>query len=263
MNRPLTTIMIGLVGLVLWSGLARLVGPPLVSAIFEERAPSVFNLLITGRGERPIEYYHEKWENLSQRVQWLLLFSTLVAAGLMTRRVEHLILAKAGDRLSRSPRQDLSRERWILVNGFMGCMVGSFLFAIVADTELWPLSPYAMYPKASSDRIRTLELFGTPVSGGDLRFDRRGYFRQAPGLAVSALSRILDQNGDPAFRLDGALDHLLLDYNRLREEGRHQGPPLIGLRLYRRSWKVDPIAGSSDPPGSPSQELLIREVHLP
>jgi hypothetical protein len=56
------------------------------------------------------------------------------------------------------------------------------------------------------------------------------------------------------------LQDCLKRYEALRSAGRHHGPPLQGMRLYRVDWKLDPWARNLD---SPDQKKLLFEISKP
>jgi hypothetical protein len=58
--------------------------------------------------------------------------------------------------------------------------------------------------------------------------------------------------------LDGALLDALSKYEYGRLAGRHDGPPLQGIRLYEATWQLDDPAKSIVDP--PDQQKLIHEV---
>jgi len=58
--------------------------------------------------------------------------------------------------------------------------------------------------------------------------------------------------------LDGALLDALSKYENGRLAGKHDGPPLQGIRLYEATWQLDDPAKSIVDP--PDQQKLIHEV---
>jgi hypothetical protein len=57
-----------------------------------------------------------------------------------------------------------------------------------------------------------------------------------------------------------ALQDCLARYEDLRRSGRHNGPALVGVRLYRLRWRLDRWARNVDRPDS---RTLILEVRKP
>ena len=73
---------------------------------------------------------------------------------------------------------------------------------------------------------------------------------------LMALQRQMD---DPD-RLRDALRDVLARYRQLRRKGLHDGPPLLGLRLYHCEWRLDARAGNAN---QPDRKELVAEVGCP
>jgi hypothetical protein len=57
--------------------------------------------------------------------------------------------------------------------------------------------------------------------------------------------------------LDEAMIDCLTRYEALRRAGRHDGPPLVAMRLYMVTWKLDPSLSNID---RPDRKDLLTEV---
>ena len=60
--------------------------------------------------------------------------------------------------------------------------------------------------------------------------------------------------------MNEALLDTLTRYEQLRLAGRHNGPPLQGLRLYKLGWRRDNRAENVD---RPDRQELVAEVEQP
>jgi len=154
----------------------------------------------------------------------------------------------------------MGRRRIWLVYAVIVVLGGGSLFAIINDAEYWPFSPYGMYSDMRRERSLTwLRLFGVtkaeePQEIPLLAPEYIQPFDQARlPKALSQMSRNPDKQRE-------ALRDCLRRYESLRQAGRHHGPPLQGVRLYRLEWQLDPLARNVD---RPERRALILEVMQP
>lgn len=154
----------------------------------------------------------------------------------------------------------MGRPRIWLVYTTIAVITGGSLFAIIKDAEYWPFSPYGMYSDMRRERSLTwLRLFGVTKAEEP---------QEIPLLAPeyiqpfdqSRLPKALSQMRRNPDKLREALRDCLMRYESLRLAGRHQGPPLQGIRLYRLEWQLDPWARNAD---RPDRRTLILEVMQP
>lgn len=157
----------------------------------------------------------------------------------------------------------ISRLRFLLVHALITFLIGGSLFDTLNRKEHWPLSSYPMFSAAKRDPSSvTWRLFGVTGVGEMGReiplFDFQ-YIQPFDQIRLSfAFSRMAyDPNHQQL--LSEALRNCLLRYEALRRAGRHDGPPLRVIRLYRLQWQLDPWAINVD---SPSYRKLIAEEKL-
>ena len=71
--------------------------------------------------------------------------------------------------------------------------------------------------------------------------------------ALGSISTRPDAGAD----IRAALANCLERYERLRKQGRHDGPAALGMRLYEVKWTLHPEAANVDTPDS---RELVSEV---
>ena len=76
-----------------------------------------------------------------------------------------------------------------------------------------------------------------------------------PSRLNRALMR-LQQRPDRELLFRQAIKDCSNRYERLRREGRHDGPPLAGLRLYEVTWRFDPELRNIN---RPDERILLNE----
>lgn len=147
-----------------------------------------------------------------------------------------------------------------LINGLIAAIAGGHLFDMLTGKEHWPFSGYPMFSALTRDKsVWMVHLCGVtredtprevPLLKGEYLwpFDRPRF--------RAALLR-LDSAADREGRLREALNDVLDRYEARRAEGRHNGPALRGIRLYKRSYRLDPWARNHD---QPDRRRLIFEL---
>jgi hypothetical protein len=144
----------------------------------------------------------------------------------------------------------MSRSRFWLVNGLIAFIGAGHLYDIATGKEHWPFSEYPMFA-----RLRVLRKHGQfrLVGVTDEAASREVVLRhrQYGPFDPPRFARAMRQLRSRAARRQKSNEVLayVLDQNELlRRSGRHRGPPLRGIRLYRVSWKVDPLLRNVDRP---------------
>lgn len=154
----------------------------------------------------------------------------------------------------------MTKRRVLLVHGLLALLIGGSLFALLSQREYWPFSPYSMYSETQRERRLTrLWVFGVrqDVPGAELSLHEHRYIRPFyKSRLIPALGRL---ERDPRRRilLHRALEDVLDRYEERRARGRLRGPPLVGIRLYRLEWELDPRARNVN---RPTRRTLVAEV---
>jgi hypothetical protein len=157
----------------------------------------------------------------------------------------------------------MSRPRFWLISTVIAAIIGGSLFDVGTGREHWPFSPYKMYDRALQEPYTTtLRLFG--FTGGvqprEIHLNETRYTEPMNRIRLHhALATMMSVGEAPAGeqRLREALNACLKRYEVLRQAGRHHGPPLQGIRLYRLTWKLDPWARNA---GRPDRKEFLIEV---
>lgn len=139
---------------------------------------------------------------------------------------------------------NVSRIRRILVNLGLVALLAGAAFEMLTGGEHWPFSSYPMFSKVRREaRVVHHALVAVPRDGGEEfplykseHIHPFQWYRHR-----QAFSRMLERSaGEAAAR--SALADALARYEHARADGRHDGPPLDGVRLYRVEWAIDPRA---------------------
>jgi len=163
----------------------------------------------------------------------------------------------------------MSERRVLLVHVVIALLIGGSLYTIVTDLEYWPFSQYPMYSMLveEKDSLEALRLFGVTQEEPHQEVPVRDYQYIQPfprSRFHSALKWIYVKTArNPEMRqqmLNEALLDSLQRYEERRLAGRHDGPPLQGMRLYGVQWQLDARAENAD---HPDQRVLLAEVEQP
>lgn len=140
------------------------------------------------------------------------------------------------------PPGNLSQSRRAFVNFMLlGLLTGS-AYEIGTRGEHWPFSSYPMFSKTRQEaRVIHYALQAVPQDGSaafplykSKHIHPFLWYRQR-----AAFKQMFEQKGGTAAVKEGLAD-TLERYEHGRRIGRHSGPPLKALRLYRVDWSIDP-----------------------
>ena len=153
----------------------------------------------------------------------------------------------------------ISRRRLLVIYGLIAFIVGGSFIDLVRDTEHWPWSCYPMYSYMETgttfDDIRVYGVLPDRTTEFSLYKDER-YLQP---FDQSRLTEILQVTYyKPG--LTGALANCLKRYESLRLAGKHDGPQLVGMRVYRVYWTLDPYGKTIE---HPDRKELLGEYMLP
>jgi glycosyltransferase involved in cell wall biosynthesis len=146
------------------------------------------------------------------------------------------------------------------VHLLMVLLVGGAAYDIVTGTEHWPFSPYPMFSTVArepiAESVRVMGVTDEPVPREIPLRDRR---MVAPFDQCRLSTVLAGAVNNPARR---PLAHEMLRdcldrYEAQRASGRHDGPPLQAVRLYKMTWNLDPAAVNVD---RPERARLLEEV---
>jgi hypothetical protein len=143
------------------------------------------------------------------------------------------------------------RKRW-LVYGVLAVLVGGHLVDIALRREHWPFSNYPMWSRASTVwKASDVRVHGIVAGGAGKEVELTSrHITPLPRLQMTlAMRRAVGQAdaGKPELLHRRARD-LMRYYESLREAGRHDGPPIEGLRVYEYEWDVNVKGEGADRP---------------
>ena len=154
----------------------------------------------------------------------------------------------------------MTRSRRLLANLLIGFLLAASAYDIVKDEEHWPFSQYPMFSRVSESRNLTwLRVYVVTSDGQEsplLTHAEVFPFDQSRlSKALGAVRTRRDAQSEIAAILANCLDR----YERLRLEGRHDGPPAVRMRLYEVKWTLHPAAANLS---SPDERTLVGEASL-
>jgi hypothetical protein len=152
----------------------------------------------------------------------------------------------------------VTRARRAFINVVAGSLIAGSAYDIILDQEHWPFSQYPMFSVVwRSPSFAWLRLFGVTADGREFPLDANRYIAPFDQSRLpKALKRILE-GPDGNARVRTALADCLTRYEDLRQQGRHEGPPLVAMRLYQLEWTIDRNAANVD---RPDRREFIAEV---
>jgi hypothetical protein len=132
-------------------------------------------------------------------------------------------------------------SRLLLAHCVVAVLVGGSLWALVADRELWPFSPYPMYSGMVDESLSRLRPYGVAAGGEEVFLGDPRYLGFMEGVFDAehlhwTFLNVARREEDPEAerrRLREAARFAGARYEELRLRGRHDGPPLRAVRLYQ------------------------------
>lgn len=243
-----------LVAAVIWVVFAYSVAPVMIAKAYRGESLTFFNHLITGQANHPLTEYLLDWSRLASKVSTSLavLGVCMLLAVVGLTRESTVELSEPADKIA------MSKSRLMVVYGLGAIIFGGALSDLVRDTEHWPFSQYTMYSQIEASKTYSmLRLYGVVQRSPliEMQLDSNLYLQPFDNSRLPfALERGLREN-----KLDEEVTDCLTRYEALRRAGRHHGPPLVAMRLYRLTWTLDPSASNVD---RPDRKDLLTEVPL-
>ena len=241
-----------LVVAVIWVVFAYSLAPVMIAKAYRGESLTIFNHLIRGQANHPVTEYLARWSRLANKVSFGLavlgVYILLAVVGL-TREATVELSEPAG-------KVAMSKPRLLVVYALGAVIFGGALSDLVRDTEHWPFSPYPMFSEiAASKTYSMLRLYGVVQRSPliEIQLDSNLYLQPFDNSRLAdALEHARREN-----KLDEAVTDCLTRYEALRRAGRHDGPPLVAMRLYMVTWTLDPSASNID---RPDRKDLLTEV---
>ena len=154
------------------------------------------------------------------------------------------------------PVTGISPGRRAMVYCVIAAILVPHLYDIARQQEHWPYSNYPMWARLSKDwhvmAVAPVGLTEDPARP-EVELSDPAYFAPVPlhfqRLTFGPLKK-------PSARRDKVLGDYLRRYEDLRRAGKHDGPPLAGIRLYERYWDMDKRASNA---ATPDRTTLVYE----
>jgi hypothetical protein len=159
--------------------------------------------------------------------------------------------------------KQMGKARYRFINMLIGVLIAGSLFDIATRREHWPFSPYDLYTGASNEYSLTLlRLYGVTAGKTPSEFPlyAKRYIEPFDNARLRVALENIDTDPNRSAKLTEALRDCLRRYEALRASGRHDGPPLRGIRFYRVYWKLEPWARNLD---FPDRKELLFEISQP
>jgi len=237
---------------VVWVFLAYSLTPALIRSAYRGESLSIFNRIITGQSHHALSEYLTRWSQLTSKLSMGLgvLWAYVLFAVIAWTRKPTVELGKPAGKVA------MSKPRLLVVYLLGAVILGGLVSDLVRDTEHWPYSMFPMYSGTSlSKTFSMLRLYGVVQRSPliEIQLDKNIYLQPFDNTRVAdALAHALEEN-----RLDEGVNDCLKRYEALRLTGRHDGPPLIAMRLYRVTWTVNESGSNID---QPDLKVLLSEV---
>jgi hypothetical protein len=240
------------IGAAFWVVFAYSLAPATIARAYRGESLTIFNHLITGQSDRPVTDYLAHWNRLANTASLSLAvlgaYILLAAAGLARNT--------ATTRNEPTGKVAMSKPRLLVVYALGAVIFGGALSDLVRDTEHWPFALYAMFSEISASKTYSmLRLYGVVQRSPlvEIQLDNNAYLQPFDNSRLTdALEHARREN-----RLEEGVTDCLTRYEVLRRTGRHDGPPLVAIRLYRVTWSFDPSASNVD---RPDRKDLLAEV---
>jgi hypothetical protein len=152
--------------------------------------------------------------------------------------------------------------RLAVAHGMILTLLAGGLYDTATGREHWPFSPYAMFAEVDLSRSASKLVLVGMDEDRNLEVPRAGAWVAQP-LSVGRLGVALElELAEPrgAERVALIVTQLLARYDRMRVQGRHPGPRLAALRLYRLEWNLDIAVDRARPA---DRRTLIVEARQP
>ena len=149
----------------------------------------------------------------------------------------------------------MTRGRRTFVSVLLGAVALAQIYAMVSYREIFPFSPFPMFSYAQRHyRASVLNAYGVTADGSEVPLmpsTSTPYTFPLDGRLLQWTFERMAQDPDRT-RLSRALEDLLVRYERGRAAGRHDGPPLRSVRLYREDWTLRFDLSNRDTPDTRS-----------
>lgn len=251
----------------LWIIFAKLVAPPLITSAYRGESWPLLNKLVSNQALYSVDHYLGLWQKVTRRGLITLLVLGIAFLLLARPEFQRFMDARRASRKEgetpSDPPATLGKRRLWLINGLIVVIVVGTLSEYVTGAENWPFSSYSMYSRVKHGRQQiVLRVFGLTDEETPREVPLIAYRYIQPfdhlRLWFGLAQIIRKKDGERLAR--EALQDCLARYEARRRNGRHDGPPLQAVRLYRLTWELDLLLLKVD---RPDRRELLLEVALP
>ena len=261
-NRVSLILVLATVGLgFIWIGFSKFAVPALIESAYHGQSWPIFNRMISGQASHRLAEYVLDWEKVSRVILLVLFAIGLLIVGIVRPEFQAAFWRPAAPDRDPSTVKPMSRQRILVVYALNALILGGSLFDLSRDKEHWPFSQYPMYAQTEKSRSLTiLRLFGVTQQGAEIPLTDIRYLQPFDDSRLpEALNRIAKKR---PLQLKTAVRDCLVRYEALRRAGRHDGPPLRAMRLYRVYWVLDPWAPNIDHPDRKDFLVEVQEGEI-
>lgn len=241
-----------------WIALAKFAIPAVIARAYRGESWPILNRMIRGQASHSLAEYLVDWAQL----KWTILLFLFLGGLLLVWIARPEFQAVFRHPTARPPEDPSSRvepmakHRLFVVYALGAVIVGGSLSDLIRDAEHWPFSNYPMYSETVTSRSLTwFRLLGVVEGGTEIPLDDNRYLQPFDNSRLEGAMEL-------AFRkhyLKEAVLDCLMRYEALRRAGRHNGPRLQALRLYRYYWVLDPWARNIDHPDRKDFLVEVRQ----
>jgi glycosyltransferase involved in cell wall biosynthesis len=250
-------VAIALLGLACMA-LAKFAIPPLIASAYRGESWPIFNRMIHGQSSHSLANYLVYWDHLRRTFLLLFFVVGLLIVGIVRPEFQAAfwrptLRSPEGS----SPVVPMARQRLLAIYALLAVIVGGSLLDIIRDTEHWPFSNYPMYSGVENSFSLTMfRLFGVTQDGSEISLHND--IRYLQPFDNSRLPQAFEYVAEKHQLREAVLD-CFLRYEALRRAGRHNGPQLEAMRLYRVYWVLDPLARNVDHPDHKDLFVEVRQ----
>jgi hypothetical protein len=150
-------------------------------------------------------------------------------------------------------------RRRAVVSTALLAFVGIHAYENLVASEHWPFCSYPMYSWVENrgSGVTSFRVSGLLPNGEELRLQSAAYLFPFDQARFADSFREIQGTPDHTARSQAALASFLAVYEQRRREGKHDGPELHHMRVYRTKHTLDPLARNLL---VPEERELIAEV---
>ena len=152
----------------------------------------------------------------------------------------------------------LPKRRLAVVYGILGFLVGGTFLEVLTDERHWPFSKYPMYARLAQPTFRRPLVYGVGPSGREFPLLSRAELYPLSAAQVRQTMRRLRKLPTAEQDVRRALRDMHERYEAGRRAGRHDGSPIVTMRVYDCFWDM---RGDLEP-GPPDRRELRFEVDV-